>query len=88
MIFFPLNTSKNSGYWAVAAAIILIAGISLLERHISIHRSLIVFYSVPIFLATWYAGPRAGLLVAMGTFSGFFFARTHEIKNLYYNPYF
>ncbi len=88
MIFFPLNTSKNSGYWAVAAAFILIAGISLLERHISIHRSLVVFYSVPIFLATWYAGPRAGLLIALSTFSGFFFSRTQEIKNLYYNPMF
>jgi len=72
----------------MAAAIVLIAGISLLERHISIHRSLIVFYSIPIFFATWYAGTRAGFLIALSTFFGFFFSRTHDIKNLYYNPLF
>ena len=72
----------------MALAIVLTGGILLLERHISIHRSLVVFYFVPIALATWFTGPFAGVLIALANISGIFLADVHSIRHLYYQPIF
>ena len=59
-----------------AGAILLVAGIAVLDGLTPIELSFAVFHVIPVFLAAWLLGRRAGLVLATGAAVSWFLADT------------
>lgn len=82
------SANRILGYLAVAVAVAIVVTLTALDLHISKHPSLIVFYLAPIFLATWFSGPKAGYFIAFGSVASWFLGYGPHVIELYYNPAF
>ena len=79
------RSNRISGYLAVVAAAVLVVALTILDLHISKHPSLIVFYLAPIFLATWFSGPKAGYFIAFCSVASWFLGYGPHVVELYSN---
>lgn len=82
------RVNKVIGYSAVVAAAVLVLALTILDLHISKHPSLIAFYLVPIFLAVWFSGPKAGFVIAFCSVGSWFMLYGPHVVELYYTSAF
>lgn len=82
--------SRRSGvhaivpYVALPVAFALVAMIALVDRSLSYHHVLIMFYIVPIYLAVWFSGRTAGVIVVLCSIISWFASAHPENVSLYH----
>ena len=60
------NAMRSQSLWLTIVVMVMVTlGIGWLDYITGFEVTLFVFYGIPIFLAVWWAGPRAGLFIAV-----------------------
>lgn len=83
-----MSLKKISKPAIIFISFVFVILLAIFNNYISIHRSLIIFYLVPVYLVVWYSGPIAGIFIALCSIVSWFLKDVAAIKDLYFHPFF
>ena len=83
-----MNLKKLSRPVIIFLAFLLVVLLAILDNYISIHRSLIIFYLIPVSLVVWYCGPVAGVFITVCSIISWFVTNINAVSETYFHPVF
>lgn len=72
---------------AFLAGLFIVVLFHVMDRSVSRHPALIIFYVIPVSLVTWFSGTIAGVFIALCSIMAWISHGTLEVRNLYSNSF-